>query len=556
MRLLLAQLNSTVGAFEQNFSKMAAAVAEGQAKGAELVVFPELATTGYPPRDLLRHSRFVDLNLDLLDRVARLTANGPAVLIGFVDRNHTTTGKALHNAVALCAGGVIRERRYKSLLPTYDVFDEDRYFEPAHLVEPMTLGSRRLGVTICEDVWNDRDFWPSRLYHRDPVEELAGQQVDLFINVSASPFTLEKSDLRRRLIRQEAVTNARYFLYVNQVGGNDELIFDGHSIGIAPSGQEVVRARSFEEDLVLCDLPIAGDDTPTPVPLPPYQTTVEEEAWAALVLGVRDYTRKCGFSSAVLGLSGGIDSAVTACLAAEALGPDRVTGVAMPSRYSSPGSVTDAEALARNLGITYHAVPIDGIYQASLDAVTPLFEGRPPDTAEENLQARARGAVLMALSNKFGSILLTTGNKSELAVGYCTLYGDMAGGLAVISDVPKTLVYQLAHYINRHAELIPSSTITKPPSAELRPDQRDSDSLPPYDVLDPIIEAYVEDHLDADAIIGRGFDRGTVRDVIRLIDNSEYKRRQAAPGLKISSTAFGVGRRFPIAADYRPLRSP
>jgi NAD+ synthase (glutamine-hydrolysing) len=554
MRLLLAQLNFTVGAFDQNFAKMAAAVAEGAACGADLVVFSELATTGYPPRDLLRHDRFIDLNLELLDRVAGLTAGGPAVLIGFVDRNLSSTGKALHNAVALCADGRVAERRHKSLLPTYDVFDEDRYFEPAHLVEPMTLRGVRLGVTICEDVWNDRDFWPSRLYHRDPVEELAGQHVDLFINISASPFTVEKSDLRRRLIRQEAVTHGCYFLYVNQVGGNDELVFDGHSIGIAPAGHEVVRGRAFDEDLILCDIPVAGDGTPEPPVLPAYEASVEQEAYDALVLGLRDYTRKCGFTSAVIGLSGGIDSALTACLAADALGADRVTGVAMPTRYSSPGSVADAEALAKNLGIHYHLVPIDGIYQAHLDALAPLFAGRKPDTAEENLQARARGAVLMALSNKFGSILLTTGNKSELAVGYCTLYGDMAGGLAVISDVPKTLVYRLSHYINRERELIPASTLMKPPSAELRPDQRDSDSLPPYEVLDPIVQAYVEEHLGADAIIARGFDRAVVLDVLRLIDNSEYKRRQAAPGLKISSTAFGVGRRFPIAADYRAMR--
>ena len=554
MRVLLAQLNFTVGAFDANVSKMAAAVADGRSRGADLVVFPELATTGYPPRDLLRHDRFIDLNLEVLERVAALTVDGPAVLVGFVDRNRSSPGKALHNAVALCVDGQVVDRRYKSLLPTYDVFDEDRYFEPARVVEPMVLQGVRLGVTICEDVWNDRDFWPSRLYHRDPVEELAGQQTDLFINVSASPFTAEKPDLRRRMIRQEAVAQGCYFLYVNQVGGNDELVFDGHSIAINPSGDEVARGRTFEEDLILCEIPVRGDATPAPVALAARQAPMEQDAYGALVLGLRDYVGKCGFTSAVLGLSGGIDSALTACLAADALGADRVTGVAMPTRYSSAGSVADAEALARNLGIRYHLVPIDGIYQAHLDAVTPLFEGRKPDTAEENLQARARGAVLMALSNKFGSILLTTGNKSEFAVGYCTLYGDMAGGLAVISDVPKTLVYRLSHYANRDRERIPASTLTKPPSAELRPDQRDSDSLPPYDVLDPIVQAYVEDHLDVDAIVARGFDRATVLDVVRLIDGSEYKRRQAAPGLKISSTAFGVGRRYPIAADYRAMR--
>jgi NAD+ synthase (glutamine-hydrolysing) len=554
MRLLLAQLNFTVGAFDQNFAKMGDAVERGRASGAELVVFTELATTGYPPRDLLRHERFVDLNLDVLERVAALTASGPAVLIGFVDRNRQSTGKRLHNAVALCVDGRVVERRYKSLLPTYDVFDEDRYFEPARDVAPMVFKGVRLGVTICEDVWNDRDFWPSRLYHRDPVEELADQHADVFINISASPFTAEKSDLRRRMIRQEAVAHHAYFLYVNQVGGNDELVFDGHSIGIDPSGREVVRGRTFDEELIVCDVPVRGEEAVAPPALAPYSSSLEREAYGALVLGLRDYTRKCGFTSAVLGLSGGIDSALTACLAADALGADRVLGVTMPTRYSSQGSVDDAALLARNLGIGFRQVPIEGIYQAHLDALAPLFEGRAPDTAEENLQARARGAVLMALSNKFGSILLSTGNKSELAVGYCTLYGDMAGGLAVISDVPKTLVYRLSAYVNRERDVIPVSTMTKPPSAELRPDQKDSDSLPPYEILDPIVQAYVEEHLGADAIVARGYDRAVVRDVLRLIDNSEYKRRQAAPGIKISSMAFGVGRRFPIAADYRPTR--
>ncbi|MFO7302208.1 MAG: NAD+ synthase [Acidobacteriota bacterium] len=553
MRLLLAQLNFTVGAFDDNFTKMAAAVEHARAHGADLVVFSELATTGYPPRDLLRHERFIDLNLEQLDRLAALSADRPAILTGFVDRNPRATGKRLYNAAALCSGGRIVARRAKSLLPTYDVFDEDRYFEPATTVEPIVFKGARLGVTICEDVWNDRDFWPSRLYHRDPVEELADQHVDLFINISASPFTADKPDLRRRMIAQEAVTHRRCFLYVNQVGGNDELIFDGHSIGIGPDGRELLRGRSFEEDLILCDVP-AGDDTPLPPAVPPLESGEIEDVYAALVLGLRDYVRKSGLSSAVLGLSGGIDSAVVACLAADALGADRVLGVALPSRYSSAHSVADAEALARNLGIGYRLVSIDGIYQAQLDALAPLFEGREPDATEENLQARARGALLMALSNKFGAILLTTGNKSELAVGYCTLYGDMAGGLAVISDVPKTLVYRLAAWINRDREIIPASTMTKPPSAELRPGQLDTDSLPPYEVLDPIVQAYVEEHLSADEIVARGFDPAVVADVLRRIDSNEYKRRQAAPGLKISPTAFGIGRRYPLAADYRALR--
>jgi NAD+ synthase (glutamine-hydrolysing) len=554
MRLLLAQLNFTVGAFDANFARIQDAVTAARDASVDLVVCTELATTGYPPRDLLRHERFVDLNLDLLERIARLTADGPAILIGYVDRNDSPTGKKLRNAVALCEEGRVVARRFKSLLPTYDVFDEDRYFEPATAVEPIRFRGLRLGVTICEDVWNDRDFWPSRLYHRDPVEELADQHADLFINVSASPFTLDKSDLRRRMIRQEAVAHRRYFLYVNQVGGNDELIFDGHSIGIDPAGDEVVRGVSFAEDLIVCDLPIGADQPALPALLP-IEATVEAEAYAALVLGLRDYTRKCGFSSAVLGLSGGIDSALTACVAADALGPANVQGVAMPSRYSSAASLEDAETLARQLGIGCCVIPIEGVHQAYLEALAPVFAGLAADTTEENLQARARGAVLMALSNKFGSILLTTGNKSELAVGYCTLYGDMAGGLAVISDVPKTLVYRLARYVNRDRAIIPTSSLTKPPSAELRPDQKDSDSLPPYEILDPIVQAYVEEQQSLEAIVGRGFDADVVADVLRLIDTSEYKRRQAAPGLKISSTAFGLGRRYPIAASYKDLRS-
>ncbi len=557
MRLALAQLNFTVGAFDRNFVKIADAVTRAAAAGADLVIFSEMAATGYPPRDLLGHDRFIDLNLDLLAKVAALSTDRLAILIGFVDRNPSPSGKRLYNAAALCHGGRVVGRSYKSLLPTYDVFDEDRYFEPASQVAPLELGGVRLGVTICEDVWNDCDFWPKRLYHRDPVRELADQRADLFINISASPFTLDKAGFRRRMIGREAVAHARDFFYVNQVGGNDEIVFDGHSIGIDPEGREVVRAREFQEDFILYDVPVGG--APASARLAPVlgdacAGSAEEAAYGALVLGLRDYAGKCGFTNAVVGLSGGIDSALTACLAADALGADQVLGVSMPTRYSSAGSLDDAAALVTRLGIPYRRIPIDGIYQAHLDVLAPVFAGFAPDTTEENLQARARGAVLMALSNKFGALLLSTGNKSELAVGYCTLYGDMCGGLAVISDVPKTLVYRLARYVNRDRVVIPESTLTKPPSAELRPDQRDSDSLPPYEQLDPIIQAYVEERLDVDAIAARGHDRTTVAEVVRLIDGSEYKRRQAAPGIKISSTAFGIGRRYPIAADYHAVR--
>jgi NAD+ synthase (glutamine-hydrolysing) len=555
LRLAIVQLNFTVGAFDANYAKMAAAVGRASDAGANLVVFSELAATGYPPRDLLAHERFIDRNLDQVARLATHSSDRLAILVGFVDRNTSPTGKALHNAVALCRHGRVVEVRHKSLLPTYDVFDEDRYFEPARLVSPIDLDGVRLGVTICEDVWNDRDFWPKRMYHRDPVEELAAQGADLFINISASPFVLDKADVRRRMIRQEAVSHHRYFFYVNQVGGNDEIVFDGHSIGIDPQGDDVLRAAEFDEDFLVFDVPLA-DDPPirvTPA-IRPSASSEEESAYRALVMGIGDYARKCGFTSAVLGLSGGIDSAVTACLAAAAFGPEQVLGVAMPTRYSSAHSLSDAAELATRLGIAYQVIPIDAIYQAHLDALAAPFEGLAPDTSEENIQARIRGAVLMAFSNKRGSILLSTGNKSELAVGYCTLYGDMCGGLAAISDVPKTLVYRLAEWINRDGNVIPESSIAKAPSAELRPDQKDTDSLPPYDVLDPIIRAYVEDGLDATAIAERGFDQQLVLDVLRRVDGSEYKRRQAAPGIKISSKAFGVGRRYPIAADYRFAR--
>jgi NAD+ synthetase len=511
-----------------------------------------MAATGYPPRDLLTRPAFIDRNLELLDRVARLSTSRLAILIGYVDRNPSPAGKRLVNAAAFCAEGRVAERRQKILLPTYDVFDEDRYFEPGTVVAPIEWRGTRLGVTICEDVWNDRDFWPVRLYHRDPVAELVQQGADLLINLSSSPFDLRKAAVRRDMIRQNAVKHGRYFFYVNQVGGNDELIFDGHSIVVAPDGSQVVRATEFEEDFVVYDVPPAGAPASAAV-LRPVSTTDEASAHGALVLGLRDYARKCGFASAVLGLSGGIDSAVTACLAAAALGPGNVLGVLMPTRYSSAHSVDDAKALAGNLGIRHIVIPIDGIFQSYLDALAPApaaCSDAARDMTEQNLQARARGAVLMALSNSSGAIVLSTGNKSELAVGYCTLYGDMCGGLAVISDVPKTLVYRIAAYINRDRQVIPVSSITKAPSAELKPDQTDQDSLPPYDVLDQIVEAYVERDMDVEAITRLGLDRATVEAMVRRINGSEYKRRQAAPGLRISSKAFGTGRRYPVAAQY------
>ena len=560
MRVALAQLNFTVGAFDRNFAKIADAAARASAAGADLLLLSELATTGYPPRDLLTHDSFVDASLRMRDRVAALSTSQLGIVVGSVERNDATGGKPLYNTAVLCHEGRAIGRHRKTLLPTYDVFDEDRYFEPGVEVSPVRFKGLRLGLTVCEEAWNDAEFWPRRLYPRDPVADLAAAGVDLLVNISSSPFEMGKAQLRRDMIRQHAARHGVPFLYLNQVGGNDELIFDGHSLGIDSRGELCVRARDFEEDFRVVDVPASGagragagqgapsDGAPA---LAPVSTSRHEEAWSALKLGLRDYVVKCGFSSVVLGLSGGIDSALTAALAAEALGPGHVTGLAMPTRYSSDHSVRDAGALARNLGIACHVVPIDGIFQSYLDALGPVLPG-PAGVAEENIQARVRGAVLMAYSNKHGCLLLSTGNKSELAVGYCTLYGDMCGGLAVLNDVPKTLVYELARHVNRHGEIIPLSSITKPPSAELRPDQTDQDTLPPYDIVDRVVEGYVERGLDAAALAAQGLDPAVVADVISRIDRNEYKRRQAAPGLRITSKAFGVGRRFPIAADYGP----
>ena len=544
MRFALAQLNFTVGAFEANFLKIADAARRAREAGADLLVLSELATTGYPPRDLLNHSGFIDANLAQRDRIAALSDHALGILAGCVERNPASGGKPLFNTAVLCHEGRIVARHAKTLLPTYDVFDEDRYFEPGASTTPMTFKGVRLGVTVCEEVWNDATFWARQLYPRDPIADLAAAGVDLFVNISSSPFTMGKAALRRDMVRQQAIKHRRPFIYLNQVGGNDELIFDGHSLALDAAGALVGRTRDFAEDFLIVDLP--GERVAT---LADVSTSREEEAWKALTLGLRDYTRKCGFTSVVLGLSGGIDSALTAALAADALGPSQVTGVAMPTRYSSQHSLDDAEALARNLGIGYRVVPIDGVFQSYLDALRPALPGSL-GVAEENIQARIRGATLMAFSNTEGAMLLSTGNKSELAVGYCTLYGDMCGGLAVISDVPKTLVYDLARYVNREREVIPRSSLTKAPSAELRPNQTDQDTLPPYDVIDRVIEGYIERDLDLASIVASGIDRAVAEDIVGRIDRNEYKRRQAAPGLKITSKAFGVGRRYPIAARY------
>ncbi len=555
MRIAIAQIDFTIAAFEANLELMAAAVARARRASADLVVFTELATTGYPPGDLLERPEMVESNLHQLEKVAALSDDRLGLLVGFVDRNPAATGKRLFNAVALCTGGGVVATRHKCLLPTYDVFDEARYFEPGGETRCIDFRGVRLGVSICEDVWSDPDLDGRSLYHRDPVRELIDAGAQLLINLSASPFELGKAEERRELVRRYAADAGRCFVYANQVGGNDELVFDGHSMVFDGCGRVVARARDFADDLLVYELPeeAIADRAGAGCAEGRLSEVAEarsDQALAALELGLRDYVRKCGFEKVVIGLSGGIDSALTAAVAARALGPEHILGVAMPTRYSSAGSVEDAEALASNLGIEYRLISIDPMFQAYLDGLAPVFAGLEEDVTEENIQARIRGAVLMALANKLGRLVLATGNKSELAVGYCTLYGDMCGGLAPISDVPKTLVYDLARHLNRDRELIPSSTIDKPPSAELRPDQTDQDSLPPYEVLDRVMEAWVEEHRSMDEMIEKGLDPAAVRKVVQLITSSEYKRRQAAPGIKITAKAFGIGRRYPIAADY------
>ena len=540
MKIGFAQINPTVGDLSGNLEKIAAAYERLAAAGAELVLTPELAITGYPPQDLVFKSRFVPQNLEILDKLqARL--RGAALLVGYVERNQGR-GKPFYNAAALLQPGVAIQKAFKSLLPTYDVFDEDRYFEPGCNSMPLILGSRKIGVTICEDIWTEH-YLSRPLYDVEPVRALVEQGAEIILNLSASPFSLNKSAIRREMVSALARAHDRPIFYCNAVGGNDQLVFDGNSIAVNAAGELIAQLPGFKT----AEQIIESDTAPTTPFVEPEQS---RDLFAALSLGVRDYLAKCGFKSAVLGLSGGIDSAVVAAIAVEALGPANVVGVSMPSPYSSRGSIDDALALAKNLGIKCHQIPIGDAFAAFKAQFKDVFAGIPEDTTEENMQARLRGMILMSLSNKFGHIVLSTGNKSELAVGYCTIYGDMAGGLAVISDVPKTMVYELARWMNREREVVPASTIEKPPSAELKPDQKDQDTLPPYDVLDEILRLYVEENLSARDIVAHGFDEKTVRWVQRRVDINEYKREQAAPGIKVTSRAFGVGRRMPIAQRY------
>jgi len=542
LKVALAQINPTVGDLAGNEAKIRAAYQRGVEAGVEMVLCPELSITGYPPRDLLLKKSFITRNFETLDHLAASTGK-VGLMLSYVGKNETQPGRELTNSVALLQNGKIIATRIKTLLPTYDVFDEDRYFEPASKNLPADFNSAKIGLTICEDIWNDEDFWTVRRYQHNPPVELAEAGAKIIFNISASPWHLGKNKTRFEMLRSIAQKTRRPVVFCNQVGGNDELIFDGHSVVFNANGDLIAQGKWFEEDFLVVD-------TESTCVIQPVELPAEEAIYKALTLGLRDYFYKCGFKSAVLGLSGGIDSAVTACIAVEALGKANVRGLSLPSQFSSQHSLDDARVLAKNLDIQYDVVPIQPAFETLKQQLQPVFAGKPEDTTEENVQARLRGVILMALSNKFGSLLLTTGNKSEIAVGYCTLYGDMAGGLAVISDVPKTMIYRIAKWINREQEIIPDSSITKPPSAELRPDQCDQDSLPPYDVLDAILDLYVVNGKSASDIIAAGFDEATVRRVIRLIDFSEYKRRQAAPGLKVTTKAFGMGRRIPIAQKY------
>jgi NAD+ synthetase len=554
----LLQLNSTVGDFAANRRKLLAGYEKAVALRAEFILAPELFLCGYPPRDLLLRDDFMTANLTALNETAKNIGAIP-LCVGYVDRNPEKPGRALRNSAAVLQNGKILWRTHKSLLPTYDVFDEDRYFEPAQKIAPFEFNGRKLGITICEDIWNDEDFWPERLYRRDPIKELIGQGAEMILNISASPWHDGKEKKRLEMLQRVARDEKIPLAQVNLVGANDELIFDGHSVALNSRGEVIALGKGFAEEILIVDLKFnSSGSRHESAQIKSERTDVrcydfpprEAQIFSALSLGIRDYVRKCGFKSVILGLSGGIDSALVAVLAADALGAENVLGVAMPARYSSSGSLSDAEALAKNLGIRYEVLPIEPSFQAVEKQLAKVFAGTKPNETEENLQSRLRGVTLMALSNKFGALVLTTGNKSEMAVGYCTLYGDMDGALAPIADVLKTDIYKIARWVNREREIIPQNSIAKPPSAELRPDQTDQDSLPPYETLDAILDLYVVKNLGKEEIIARGFDAAIVNDVLNKINFSEYKRRQAAPGLKISPRAFGMGRRIPIAQKF------
>ncbi|HUS07014.1 MAG TPA: NAD+ synthase [Bryobacteraceae bacterium] len=547
MRVALGQINSTVGDLAQNVHLMVRQARQAADAEADILAFPELSLTGYPPRDLVEKESFLERTAQQLQRLAAETADLDLVLVcGYASRSTGSTGKRAVNSAAVMEHGSIVFRQDKMLLPTYDVFDEGRYFVPADKQTVVVLRGRRAAITICEDAWNDKQYWEHRLYQRDPVEELAYSGAEILISINASPYHMGKRELRRNIFRAIAQRHKIPVVYVNQVGGNDQLVFDGSSFAMDAAGNVIASAASFSEDLVLVDTATNSGDQ--------HQNFSDEcdACYEALVLGTRDYIHKCGFRRVLIGLSGGIDSSLTAAIAVDAVGRENVTGVGMPGPFSSDGSVTDARSMAERLGIRFEMASINGAYRQFLEVLQPLFRGAGPDVTEENLQSRLRGVTLMALSNKTGALVLTTGNKSELAVGYCTLYGDMCGGLAVISDIPKTLVYRLSRLANkRHGGAIPESVFTKAPSAELRPDQKDTDSLPDYEILDQILKGYIEDYQSPQQIAHAiQVPVELVRDIINKVDRNEYKRQQAAPGLKVTTKAFGIGRRFPIAQRF------
>ena len=550
MKIALSQLNPVIGAFTANVAKIAEQTEKAKNQGCNLIVFPEMAISGYPPQDLLERGSF------LVDQESACAAlieqvRGIGVLCGVITRHTAGTGKFLHNSAILFEDGKLLFATHKRLLPTYDVFDESRYFEPGAASRAFTYKGLVLGITICEDIWNDKEFFRHRLYAVDPVNDLlsdAAGKIDLFINLAASPFNLGKILIKQEIFQHQCLKHQTPLLYANQVGGQDSLLFDGMSLAMNRQGRIVALARRFAEDLLIIDTEAL--DTNPPILLPDETTDETAILYEALVMGVRDYVTKCGFSKAVLGLSGGIDSALTAAIASAALGRQNVLGIALPSPYTTQASIDDAKSLADNLGIHFDTLPITELFEAELQTLAKLFSGTKPGITEQNIQARIRGNLLMAISNKFGYMLLSTGNKSEMAVGYCTLYGDMSGGLAVISDVPKCLVYKLALYLNREQEIIPCRTITRAPTAELAANQKDQDDLPPYEVLDPILTAYLEENRSIKEIVAKGFDLAIVKDVIRRITSNEYKRKQAPMGLKVTSKAFGYGRRYPTTERY------
>jgi NAD+ synthase (glutamine-hydrolysing) len=546
VKIALAQINPTVGDFTGNLEKIVAAARRAAALGARLTVFSELVVCGYPPADFLEKPSFLARCRSAVDELAAATRDLPtAVLVGVALPAAADTGKPAVNAAVLIDAGLILLEQHKRLLPFYDVFDEQRYFAPSKPQQVVELDGVRLAITICEDAWNDKNFWPRRLYKVDPLEDLMRQHPAVHINLSSSPFWHGKRAVRREMLSAIAQRDGIPVLLCNQVGGNDSLIFDGSSMALDARGELIAQAASFEEDLVLVD-PFNAPVLPTP------EDNDDQASYQALVVGTRDYVRKCGFRKVLIGLSGGIDSALVAAVAKDALGAENVIAIGMPSPYSSAGSIDDSRCLAANLGIRYDVIGISDLFAEYTRALQPLFAGMKPDTTEENIQSRIRGCLLMALSNKYSALVLTTGNKSEMAVGYCTLYGDMVGALAVIGDLVKTRVYAVCQWLNRDQEVIPWAILHKPPSAELRPDQKDTDSLPPYDVLDPILEAYVERYESPEQIVqAYGFPLELVQQVVRLVERSEYKRQQAAPVLKVTSKSFGMGRRFPIAVKVQ-----